>query len=131
MSCLYWAERKSMWRRGYYAVANELMEEYYDWELDPMCDCTPAQKVYKKRGKWNIIVYKTYIQDEVRMISGKWTPCYYACTCRERYAKTGELTKEKFDEMWEKLSTEDLLPKDVAAYFEEEKLEAEILTLIP
>ena len=131
MSRYVWTERKDMWRRGYYAIAKELMEENYDWELDPMCDCTPARKFLSKTGAWKIVVYKTYIQDEVRMISGKWTPRYWACICSELHASIENLTKDKLDEMWEKLSTEDILPKDIPAYFEEEKLEAEIAKFIP
>ena len=90
MSTIEARKRKDMWRNGYYVVAYELMKWCYDWEIDPMCDCTPAQKVWEHTGEWEIDVYKAYIDTDGRTIR----------TCREKSCTADRISKDEAIKIW-------------------------------
>ena len=60
MSDYVWYRRDVKFCKGYALVLFECMDEYYDWERDPMCDCTPARKYKDHTGKWELRVHRTY-----------------------------------------------------------------------
>ena len=123
MSCNVWTPRKDVWRKGYRLFAYELMNEYYDWEEDPMCDCCPAQKYRKSLHKWEINVYKTYAYREGNR--------NYVATCHEIGARLKNIPEDMFNALWEELTTTNVPFNALKARFEDEELKAEAIRLIP
>ena len=106
---LTWKCRTEMWRNGYFVAVNELMDVCYDWELDPMCDCTPARKVHIKTGIWEVEVRKAYIDHTAN-------DCVKAC--REVSATTGESSKDEAVKIWLNIERKPITMDTVKAYFE-------------
>jgi len=107
-----WKVRKEMWRNGYHVTALELMEMNYDWELDPMCDCTPARKIYSQTGKWKIEIRKAYIDGKsVR-------------ACREIATETSRISKDEAIKIWWNIENKKITMNTVKDYFESLKVTA-------
>lgn len=121
MSMTEFAKRKTMWRNGYYVVAYEIMKWSYDWELDPMCDCTPAQKVWEHTGEWRIDVHKAYINPDWKSV----------CTCRETACTADRISKDEAVKIWLNIERNNIPLDTVKNYFETATLTAESVRLMP
>lgn len=128
MSDYVWRPRESTYRKGYLIRTWELMDEYYDWEEDPMCDCTPARKYRKSTGEWEACVYRTYAYTK-ETFTNVYTD--FVGVCDEAWAKAGHLCKDVFDKLMAKLTSEDIPLKDVKSLFETAVLESEAIRLMP
>ena len=123
-------ERKSVYRKGYIVVVRERMEVYKDWELDPMCDCCPAQNIWKHSGEWSIEVRRVYVENDERQIDGKWIPRNTIWTSGEAFSKVDRLSEETVDELWNRLNTESLTMNSVKELFLDAELNAEAIRLM-
>ena len=121
MSMREWKIRNEMWRNGYYVVASELMKWCYDWELDPMCDCTPARKIWTHTGEWRVDVYKAYIDTDGKTIR----------TCSEKACTADSISKEEAIKIWLNIASKAIPLNTVMEYFETVTLEAKAIQLMP
>lgn len=113
-----WKRRKTDFLNGYYIEAYELRDICYDWELDPMCDCTPSRKYSRETGKWEIRIHKAYIKSDLRCIGGKWKDFLTACACHEPLATSGEISKDEAIKIWMNIKTKHIPSETVKEYFE-------------
>lgn len=113
-----WKTRKTTWANGYYIIVSELVEELYDWELDPMCDCTPAQKVYFPTGKWAVDVSKVYITERFYTVNNVVKVAYTAHTCYDPCAKVSNITHEEAINIYMNLTTKKIPVTTIKEHFD-------------
>jgi len=115
----YWATRKSDWFHGGYVWVHELMERYYLWEIEPMCDS--FNKGVRSCNEWNVIVKRSYIEPDGKRIT----------TCDEAFAKADNLSKEDAMKLYEAIMSNKYRLPEIKEMLEDVVFTAEAEKLIP
>ena len=113
-----WKNRKETWANGIYIIVYELMEVYNDWELNPMCDCTPSQKVYRHTGKWAVEVSKVYITERFYTIGNAVKVAYTAHVCDEPCTKVTNITHDEAVNIYMNLTTKKIPVTTIKEHFD-------------
>ena len=114
-----WKERKGEWFHGGYVWVYELLEEYYLWEVEPMCDS--FNKNIRSTGEWAITVKRSYLD-----FGGK-----HVSTCAEPYVKAEGLSKEVAMELYDKIMTNKYRLPEIKTFVLDAEYTAEAMRLIP
>ena len=141
MSDSVWHRRGVKFCKGYALVLFECMNEYYDWEEDPMCDCTPARKYKKPTGNWELRVHRTYAYmdehynpygDSFSLTSRKngVTEICHVVICDEGFS-TNSIPENVLDTLVNKLTAENIPFNKARELLEDTKLTIEAEELIP
>lgn len=115
----FWATRKAEWFHGGHVWVHELMERYYLWEIEPMCDS--FNKEVRSCNEWKVVVKRTYIEPDGRHIT----------TCNESFAEADELPEEVAMELYEKVISNKYRLPAIKEMFEDAQYTTEAMRLMP
>ena len=115
----YWAIRKDDWFHGGYVWVYELMERYYLWEVEPMCDS--FNKCVRTCNEWRIVVKRSYIEPDGKRIT----------TCNEAFAEAEITSKETAMTLYNKVMSNEYRLPAIKELFENAQYEDEAVRLIP
>ena len=115
----FWASRKAEWFHGGFVWVDELMERYYLWEVEPMCDS--FNKCVRSCNEWKITVKRSYIEPDGKHIT----------TCNEVFAEAKEIPEDVAMKLYgEVVSNKYRLPA-IKDMFEDAEYTAEAVRVIP
>lgn len=114
----YWATRKDDWFHGGYVWVHELMERYYLWEVEPMCDS--FNKCVRSCNEWTVVVKRSYIEPDGKSIT----------TCNEAFARAENLPKEDAMKLYEEIMSNKYRLPEIKEMLKDAELTAEAKRLI-